>query len=122
MEFRKEEEKLNFIDQQFAEEPLVNIISKEKFEERVSKVFNILWERLSMSFGPGGAGTFISVYPNYYNTKDGFNIMKNLAFDKKLDQVICDMVMSICSRLNFTVGDGTTTINKFDLIFIEHSI
>lgn len=109
MEFRKEEEKLNFIDQQFAEEPLVNIISKEKFEERVSKVFNILWERLSMSFGPGGAGTFISVYPNYYNTKDGFNIMKNLAFDKKLDQVICDMVMSICSRLNFTVGDGTTT-------------
>ena len=109
MEFKKENQELNFIDQQFAEEPHVNIISKEKFEERVNKVFSILWEKLSNSFGPGGAGTFISVYPNYYNTKDGFSIMKNVAFDTKLDQVICDMVMSICSRLNFTVGDGTTT-------------
>jgi chaperonin GroEL (HSP60 family) len=35
--------------------------------------------------------------------------MKNIAFDTKLDQVISDMVLNICSRLNFTVGDGTTT-------------
>ena len=52
---------------------------------------------------------FISSFPAYYNTKDGFNIMKNLAFDKPLDRVICDMIMKICERLNFTVGDGTTT-------------
>lgn len=109
MEFKKTNEELSFIEQQFNEEPHINVITKERFEERVREVFNILWERLSMSFGPGGAGTFISVYPNYYNTKDGFTIMKNIAFDKKLDQVISDMVMSICTRLNFTVGDGTTT-------------
>lgn len=109
MEFKQNNEELNYIEQQFSEEPCINVISKERFEERVYKVFNLLWQKLSMSFGPGGAGTFISVYPAYYNTKDGFTIMKNIAFDKKLDQVISDMVMNVCSRLNFTVGDGTTT-------------
>lgn len=109
MEFKKNNEELSFIEQQFSEEPHINVISKERFEERVNLVFTELWDRLSKSFGPGGAGTFISVYPNYYNTKDGFTIMKNVAFDKKLDQVISDMVMTICTRLNFTVGDGTTT-------------
>lgn len=109
MEFKKTNEDMNFIDQQFADEPHMNVVGKEDFEKRVNKVFTMLWEKLSKSFGPGGAGTFISIYPNYYNTKDGFTIMKNIAFDKKLDQVICDIVMTICSRLNFTVGDGTTT-------------
>lgn len=104
-----QDESLDFIKKQLATEPVINVITKDEFEERVYKVFTILWEKLSKSFGPGGAGTFISVYPSYYNTKDGFTIMKNIAFDKKLDQVISDMVMNVCSRLNFTVGDGTTT-------------
>lgn len=109
MEFKELNEQLNYIEQQFSEEPCVNVITKERFEERVYKVFTLLWEKLAKSFGPGGSGTFISVYPAYYNTKDGFTIMKNIAFDKKLDQVISDMVMGVCNRMNFTVGDGTTT-------------
>lgn len=109
MEFKNDNEKLNYIESQFATDPCVNIIPKERFEERVSKVFEILWERLSKSFGPGGAATFISIYPAYYATKDGFTMMKNIAFDVKLDQVISNMVQTVCNRLNFTVGDGTTT-------------
>ena len=72
MEFRNEKDELNFIEEQFSTEPVINVITKEQFEERVYKVFTILWDKLSKSFGPGGAGTFISVYPAYYNTKDGF--------------------------------------------------
>lgn len=109
MEFRQDNEKLDFISAQLAQEPVINVISKEEFEKRVTKVFTMIWERLAKSFGPGGAGTFISIFPNYYNTKDGFTIMKNIAFDKKIDQVISDMTLNICSRLNFTVGDGTTS-------------
>ena len=109
MEFKQNKGEMNFIEQVLSDDPCVNIVTKEQFEDRVRKVFNILWEKLSKSFGPGGAGTFISIYPAYYNTKDGFTIMKNIAFDNKLDQVICDMVAKICNRLNFTVGDGTTT-------------
>lgn len=107
--FRQDEDELTFIESQLATPPCINIIDKETFNNRIHDVFDILYEALAKSFGPGGAGTFISIYPKYFNTKDGFTIMKNIAFDKKLDQVICDMVMDICSRLNFTVGDGTTT-------------
>lgn len=99
----------NYLEKELASTPTINAITKEEFEDRVSKVFDILWSVLAKSFGPGGAGTFVSVYPAFYNTKDGFNIMKNLTFDRKLDQVICNMVSSVCDRLNFTVGDGTTT-------------
>lgn len=109
MEFAKDNQELSFVDSMFETEPHINIIDKERFNDRVNTVFSILYQSLVKSFGPGGAGTFVSIYPKYYNTKDGFTIMKNIAFDKKLDQVICDMVMDICSRLNFTVGDGTTT-------------
>lgn len=109
MEFAKDNQELSFVDSMFETEPHINVIDKERFNDRVNTVFGILYQSLVKSFGPGGAGTFVSIYPKYYNTKDGFTIMKNIAFDKKLDQVICDMVMDICSRLNFTVGDGTTT-------------
>lgn len=109
MEFRKENEELSFVDRQFEHEPHINVIEKEMLNKRIETVFGILYETLVKSFGPGGAGAFISNYPRYYHTKDGFTIMKNLAFDIKLDQVICDIVMDICSRLNFTVGDGTTS-------------
>lgn len=107
MEFSNDEK--DFISEQLRREPHDNVISKEEFEIRVGKVFDKLWSRLSKSFGPGGAGTFASIYPKYYNSKDGFTIMKNIGFDTKLDQFICDMCMDICSRLNFTVGDGTTS-------------
>ena len=103
------EEELNTITYQLATEPVANVFTKEQFEERAYKVFDIIYQKLSNSFGPGGAGTFVSIYPSYYNTKDGYAIMKNIEFERKLDQVICEILMSVCSRLNFTVGDGTTT-------------
>lgn len=109
MNFQPTDENRNYIEQQLDGEPCINVVSKEEFEKRIDKVFHLLWETLTKTFGPGGSGTFISVYPATYNSKDGFHIMKNIQFDKKLDQIISDLVMDICSRLNFTVGDGTTT-------------
>lgn len=109
MEFKKDEVSKTYIESQLSDSPHINVIDKETFNQRIQEVFSILHDTLKRSFGPGGAGTFVSVYPSYYNTKDGFNIMKNIGWDVKLDQIISDMVMSVCSRMNFTVGDGTTT-------------
>ena len=64
MEFKDKNQELTFIEEQFNGDPNINVITKEQFEERVYKVFTILWEKLSKSFGPGGAGTFISIYPS----------------------------------------------------------
>lgn len=96
----------------FKKDPRVNVISKEDFEVRINSVFNLLWKTLSKSFGPYGAPTLIYNYPWSHVTKDGYTIMKNLSFDAsetKVDQAIADMAADICGRLNYTVGDGTTS-------------
>lgn len=94
-------------------DPLINVYSKEEFDRRVKQVFDVIWDKLVMSFGPAGAGTFIvipsSTQSTFFNTKDGYTIMKNLQFNTKIDHTIKNMMSTICDRLNFTVGDGTTT-------------
>ena len=96
----------------FKKDPAVNVISKEDFEDRIQKVFHLLWETLSKSFGPYGAPTIIYNYPWSHVTKDGYTIMKNLSMDASetlVDQAIADMAADICGRLNYSVGDGTTS-------------
>ena len=96
----------------FKKEPAVNVITKEEFEERIEKVFHLLWKTLSKSFGPYGAPTLIHNYPWSHVTKDGYTIMKNLSMDASetlVDQAIADMAADICGRLNYSVGDGTTS-------------
>jgi chaperonin GroEL (HSP60 family) len=96
----------------FKKDPAVNVISKEEFEERIQKVFHLLWKTLSKSFGPYGAPTLIYNYPWSHVTKDGYTIMKNLSMDASetlVDQAIADMAADICGRLNYSVGDGTTS-------------
>ena len=96
----------------FKKEPRINVISKEMYEERVQKVFALLWSTLAKSFGPYGAPTLIYNYPYSHVTKDGFTIMKNLsmdASDQLVDQAIANMASDICGRLNYSVGDGTTS-------------
>lgn len=103
---RDDEEKL------FKREPRINVISKETYEERVQKVFHLLWKTLAKSFGPYGAPTLIYNFPYSHVTKDGFTIMKNLSMDSTdqlVDQAIANMASDICGRLNYTVGDGTTS-------------
>ena len=67
----------------FKDDPKINVINNDEFEKRVEKVFHILWETLSKSFGPYGAPTIICNYPFRHITKDGYTIMKNLSFNLK---------------------------------------
>jgi len=110
------EESMNRMDSTeeilFKKEPRLNVISKETYEERAAKVFNLLWKTLAKSFGPYGAPTLIFNYPYSHVTKDGFTIMKNLSMDASeqlVDQSIANMASDICGRLNYSVGDGTTS-------------
>lgn len=94
-------------------EPKFNAISEEDFHERVRKVFNILERILSRSFGPYGSATIISNLAKSTATKDGYTIARNLVADIKegdpVDQAILNLALVICARLNYKVGDGTTT-------------
>ena len=96
----------------FTNPPRINVISKESYEKRVREVFELLYETLARSFGPYGAPTIIYNYPFSHVTKDGFTIMKNLSMDSSeqlVDQSIANAVSDICGRLNYQVGDGTTS-------------
>lgn len=96
----------------FKKKPAINVISKEEFEERIEEVFDILWNTLSKSFGPYGAPTIIYNHPFQHVTKDGYTIMKNTSMDASetlVDEAIKTMAEDICGRLNYAVGDGTTT-------------
>lgn len=97
----------------FYGKPVCNAIEKEVFQNRVKEVFDELRRVLAKSFGAYGAPTFISNLASTTITKDGFTIMKNLVFDKKegspVDHVIYNLASDICARLNYRVGDGTTT-------------
>ena len=100
------------VNSRFKKDPEINIITKEEFEDRVVKVFRLLWKSLSKSFGPYGAPTIIYNHPFSHITKDGFTIMKNLSLNASetyLDEAIANMASDICGRLNYTVGDGTTS-------------
>lgn len=106
-------ETMDFGRSDLLHDPVMNVYSKEEFDKRVKQVFNTIWDKLVMSFGPAGAGTFIvipsSTQSTFFNTKDGYTIMKYLEFNTKIDHTIKNMMSTICDRLNFTVGDGTTT-------------
>lgn len=94
-------------------EPKLNIVKKDEFQKRVSKVFGELGDILSKSFGAYGAPTFIANQAHSTVTKDGYTIMKNLVCDTEkgspVDKVIYNMADDVCGRLNYKVGDGTTT-------------
>lgn len=93
--------------------PAYNVLSQEEFQERAKTVFGILDDILGRSFGAFGAPTIISNYPYSHITKDGFTIARNINFDfvagEPVDRIIAGMAVDICARLNYAVGDGTTS-------------
>lgn len=93
--------------------PAYNVMSQEEFQERTKEIFAILDDILGKSFGAFGAPTIIANYPYTHITKDGFTIARNINFDfiagEPIDRVIAGMAIDICARLNYAVGDGTTS-------------
>lgn len=101
-----------FIDSVVKHEPEINVIEKDIMNDRIALVFDQIAGTLQKSLGPMGAHAIISQAPNYHVTKDGFTIMKNIRYNSRygyVDQVIAGMISDICGRLNFAVGDGTTS-------------
>lgn len=92
--------------------PSINVLDSKTFQKRVSEIFQMTSDALSKSYGPYGSSTIISEYPYNHITKDGFSIMKKLSFSKDVtivDDAIKSLIEAPCSRLNYAVGDGTTT-------------
>ena len=95
------------------EYPAINVINKNDFLSRASTVFKTYNDVLKKTLGAYGSPTIITNYPYKDVTKDGYTVCRNIEFDREessdLDKVIGGMISDICAKLNYAVGDGTTS-------------
>lgn len=98
---------MNFM--KYSNETQINIIPKEDFESLVQEVFNTIATNLSKSLGPLGSSATIldGVYTE--STKDGYSILKKYCFHNRYKKMIYNLIKAPCTKMNNTVGDGTTT-------------
>ena len=100
----------------------VNIIPKENFEELALEVFNVIATNLGKSFGPLGSSATIFDGSIIEATKDGYNILKKYTFNNRYKKMIYNLIKAPCTKMNNTVGDGTTTaICLTNAIYQEYS-
>lgn len=86
-----------------------NVISEEKFKNRVQDLFNQVAHSLSRSLGPYGQTTIIEQMGEYHFTKDGWSILKRFVYDQMFEQNMMSLVKNIASQVVNRVGDGSSS-------------
>jgi chaperonin GroEL len=86
-----------------------NIIPQSEFEGLVQEVFNVIATNLSKSLGPLGSSATILDGSLTEATKDGYSILKKYRFHNKYKRMVLNLILAPCTKMNNTVGDGTTT-------------
>lgn len=87
-----------------------NVVKEEKLKEVQLKTLEFLKNVLSTSFGPMGSNSIIrkgNEFPMY--TKDGHTILKNICFNKPIEDSIKEDIESETRKIALTTGDGTTS-------------
>ena len=94
---------------EYSNETNINIIPKEVMELLTLDVFNTIATNLSKSLGPLGSSTMILNGSETEATKDGYSILNKYAFNNRYKNMIYNLIKAPCTKMNNTVGDGTTT-------------
>lgn len=97
----------NFLE--YAQKNQCNIIPKEEFEGLAQEVFNTIASNLCKSLGPLGSSATILDGMTTEATKDGYSILRKYCFHNIYKKMIYNLILAPCTRMNNTVGDGTTT-------------
>jgi len=93
----------------YSNENHINIIPQEDFEKLTQEVFNVIATNLSKSLGPLGSSATILDGMNIEATKDGYSILSKYIFHNRYKRMIYNLIKQPCTKMNNTVGDGTTT-------------
>lgn len=108
-----------------------NVISKDEFEGRSKRIFEIVADVLSKTLGPFGATTIIERNTTEYKiTKDGWNVLKSLRFSNAVEENILMLLVNIAQQVVRKVGDGSTSsvvsahqlLEVMSGIFKEHNV
>lgn len=98
---------MNFL--KYSNENQVNIIPQESFQELTRDVFNVIADNLCKSLGPLGSSATILDGSLTEATKDGYSILMKYRFHNRYKNMIYNLIKAPCTKMNNTVGDGTTT-------------
>lgn len=98
---------MNFLE--YSNQTQSNIIPEKEFKELTQEVFNVIATNLSRSLGPLGSSATILDGLYTEATKDGFSILNKYCFHNRYKKMIYNLIKAPCSKMNNTVGDGTTT-------------
>lgn len=86
-----------------------NVLNEKEFKDRYMYVFDNVAKILSKTFGPFGAPSIIKDTTGITRSKDGWNVLKRIQFNDMILNTILDSLVSICSPVVTTSGDGSTT-------------
>jgi len=93
-----------------------NIVPEDKVREVQRETLDIIAGALSQSFGPKGSSTAfvknmdqkgVNISIDY--TKDGHNIVKNIAFVNPIERSVQELLTNLTNYVVKQVGDGTTS-------------
>lgn len=98
---------MNFLE--YSNKTQSNIIPKEEFESLVQETFGIIADNITKSLGPLGSSATILDGMMTEATKDGYSILMKYCFHNRYKKMIYNLIKAPCTRMNNTVGDGTTT-------------
>lgn len=93
----------------YSNENHINIIPQKDFEDLTHTVFNVIAENISKSLGPLGSSATILDGMIIEATKDGYSILSKYIFHNRYKKMIYNLIKQPCTKMNNTVGDGTTT-------------
>lgn len=93
----------------YSNEKQINVIPQENFEALVEEVFEIISSNITKSLGPLGSSATILDGMYTEATKDGYSILSKYRFHNRYKKMIYNLIKAPCTRMNNTVGDGTTT-------------
>jgi chaperonin GroEL len=86
-----------------------NVIDESHFRARTRNVFEQVAKTLRNTLGPYGANTIIEKLGEYHFTKDGWQVLKKIAFDDTVEQNILQLLVNISAQVVIKVGDGSTS-------------
>lgn len=86
-----------------------NVIEEVPFRDRTRVVFEQVAKTLTNTLGPYGATTIIEKFGEMHITKDGWQILKKIAFDEPVEQNILQLLVNISAQVVIKVGDGSTS-------------
>jgi len=87
-----------------------NVMNEKEVRNEIINLLDKIHDIVGSTSGPFGKSVIIQDNGMmHFTTKDGYTVMERIVFKKPFERTIHDFIKKVSSKLNRTVGDGTTS-------------